>query len=86
MLCCSHHNAIANFNSLHLVCSQESMVHFKDLGSIIQMLATNVSNEEFLINVRRDHVLEDALRSVLRKSFSCRFSLKVRLGITLCGA
>lgn len=60
-------------------CSQEGMAQFEDLASIVKMLAMNLSDEEFLVNVRRNHVLEDALRAVARKSFSCRFILKVRL-------
>ena len=65
--------------SLHFGYSEEGMKLFEVLGSIIQILAMNTSDEDFfLMNIRQDHVLKDTLQSVSRKCFSCRFSLKVR--------
>ena len=55
--------------------SVETCAH--DLPSVIHVLAMNLSKEEFRIYVRRNHVVEDALKAVSRKCFSCRFSLKV---------
>lgn len=51
---------------------------FEDLPSVIRVLAMNLSEEEFRLYVRRNHVLEDTLKAVSRKCFSCRFSLRVR--------
>ena len=47
------------------------------LISIILKLSTKVTLEEFVVPVRRGHVLEDAIRSVKRKSFSPILTLKV---------
>ena len=46
---------------------------FEDLPSVICVLAMNLSEEEFRIYDRRNHVLEDVLKAVSRKCFSCRF-------------
>ena len=51
---------------------------FEDLPSVIRVVAMNLSEKEFRIYVWRNYVLEDALKAVSRKCFSCRFSLKVR--------
>ena len=61
----------------YIACSEECMKTFEDLPSVIRVLAMNLSEEEFRIYVRRNHVLEDAIKAVSRKCFSCHFSLKV---------
>ena len=57
----------------YLYFSKECMKMFEDLPSVICVLAMNLSEEEFRIYVRRNHVLEDVLKAVSRKCFSCRF-------------
>ena len=47
------------------------------LGDVIRMLSHNVSTDEFTIPVRREFVLEDALRNIWRRGFKLNSSLKV---------
>lgn len=61
-----------------IACNEECMKMLEDLTSVIHVLPMNLSEEEFRIYVQRSHVLEDALKAVSRKCFSCRFSLRVR--------
>ena len=51
-----------------------------DLQTLLLQLKENMSdseNDEFLMPVRRGHVLEDALRSMQRTSFSPKLPLNV---------
>ena len=47
------------------------------LCDVLKVLSLKVSLKEFLLPVRRGHILEDTLRSVKRKSFSPDLTLKV---------
>lgn len=49
------------------------------LDSIIHMLSQNVESTEFVMPVRRDNVLVDALRSTKRSTFSPSLTLTVSL-------
>ena len=49
------------------------------MASIVRMLSQDVDSEEFVMPVRREHVLEDALRSLKRRTFSPNLTLSVCL-------
>ena len=52
------------------------------MGSIVHTLSQTLESEEFIMPVRREHVLEDALRSLKRRSFSPNLTLSVCLFLT----
>ena len=63
-----------------LFSSEESIATIAD---VLKSLANYVTNEEATVIVQREHVLDDALRTVRRGSFSVDHTIIVRRYFTL---
>ena len=51
--------------------------HPDSIGDLVKQLDVKVKDEELVLTVRRDHVLEDALRGVKRSTFDPLKTLRV---------
>lgn len=74
---CSEHSILdyVNSNDAQLATEKREV----DLDTLLLQLKENMTEDEFLMPIRRGHTLEDALRSMQRSSFSPSLHLIVHI-------
>ena len=70
------HFSREEYNTHVVMMSLKDIIHVLQLKYDIQLLAPS-EEQKLLLEFRRDHVLEDALRHARKKKFSPEKSLKV---------